>query len=156
MRGQCPPHSEKWGRGHCRPCPPFSDATGSFISSLFLFLGPSLTEMKLFRTFLLVWIFFSGGVLNHILTRRRTFLLCWRRTLLLRGTNAFCVMVRPRREELITKTPVRNFSPGCVKALNHVIASAINLKARVSYTRTKYPNAMMPKGKCVHAIECRP
>ena len=35
------------------------------------------------------------------------------------------VIVRPRWEDLFTKTQVRNFSPGCVKALSHVIISVI-------------------------------
>ena len=40
---------------------------------------------------------------------------------------------------------MRNFSPGCVKTLSHVIISVIVVQARARYTRTKYLNAMMPK-----------
>ena len=59
------------------------------------------------------------------------------------------------RRPVYKKSSVQ-FSPGCVKALSHVITSVIIAYARVCYTRTKYLNATMPKGKCVHAIEGRP
>ena len=51
---------------------------------------------------------------------------------------------------------MRNFSPGCVKALNHVTINVIIVQARVRYTRTEYLNATMPKGKCARASEGRP
>ena len=49
-----------------------------------------LTEINFWRIFLTIIFRFFGGFLNHILNRRRTRLLCCRRTLLARGKNTFC------------------------------------------------------------------
>ena len=53
------------------------------------FSGPSLTKMKFYRNFSLVSVPFRGFS-NHLRNRRRTHLLCWRRTLLAQGKNEFC------------------------------------------------------------------
>ena len=60
----------------------------SFISALFLYyLGPSLTEMGFDRNYFPSFCAFSGFSKPN---KRRTRLLCWRRTFVGRGTNTFC------------------------------------------------------------------
>ena len=81
----------------------------SFISALFLyFSGPSLVEMKFYKSLFLIFVLF-GRFLNHLPNRRQTGLLCWRRTLLVLEMNMFCtgdkhtsVMERVRNSATLT------------------------------------------------------
>ena len=49
----------------------------------------SLSEMKVYKNFSLLSVFFFRGGLNHLPNRRQTRLMYWRQALLALGTNTF-------------------------------------------------------------------